>query len=159
MGKSAVADALAPVLNAIIFDAEAVGNAVRDNYPDMPFGPVFEDYSLWQEFCFRLLRDLHDTYHRDVLIPMTLLREASRREILDCLADAGIDVRLVVLTASHQTIHDRILARGEEEDCWCMQQIDMARKATAALKGALLVDTEGRTIAEIAHTIRNYLYP
>lgn len=31
VGKSTVAEALAPRLNALIFDAEAVGNAVRDS--------------------------------------------------------------------------------------------------------------------------------
>lgn len=37
--------------HALVFDAEEVGNAVRGNYPDCPYGFIFEDYPLWGEFC------------------------------------------------------------------------------------------------------------
>ncbi len=158
VGKSTVAEALAPKMNALIFDAEAVGNAVRDNYPDWPFGAIFEDYPLWAEFCVRLLRELHARYGRDILVPMTLRRESSRVSLIDRLTEAGVAARLIVLTASHRTVHDRILARGEGEDCWCMQHIDASREGTAALQGAWCVDTEGRGVEEIARTILGGLH-
>lgn len=158
VGKSAAAQTLAKERNALIFDAEAVGNAVRDNYPDMPYGPVFEDYPLWTEFCCSLLRELHGAYRRDIVIPMTLMRESSGRNLVERLAGEEIETRLIVLTASRQTIHDRILARGEEEGCWCMQQIDLARAATATLKGAQCVDTEGRSIAEVVSDVQRCLH-
>ena len=34
----------AKMKNALIFNAEEAGNAVRDNYPDCPYGYIFEDY-------------------------------------------------------------------------------------------------------------------
>ena len=52
---------------------------------------------------------------------MTLLRKESYG-IIEKLNRDGIDTRLVVLEASYQTVHDRILARGEEEGCWCMEK-------------------------------------
>ena len=57
--------------------------------------------------------------------------------IIGMLKQDGIDTRLVVLEASRQTVHDRILARGEEEGCWCMENIELARIGSAALPGPI----------------------
>ena len=115
VGKSTLAEAMAAKMeNALIFDAEEVGNAVRENYPNCPYGYIFEDYPLWGEFCYLLLKDVHEKFHKDILVPMTLVRAESCRMIENLLRD-GIDTRLIVLEASYQTVHDRILARGEEE--------------------------------------------
>lgn len=52
VGKSTLAEAMAARMeNALVFDAEEVGNAVRGNYPNCPYGYIFEDYPLWGEFC------------------------------------------------------------------------------------------------------------
>ena len=48
VGKTTLAEAMAAKMdNALVFDAEEVGNAVRGNYPDCPYGYIFEDYPLW----------------------------------------------------------------------------------------------------------------
>ncbi len=144
VGKSAVAKALAQKLpNALVFDAEEVGNAVRGSYPDCPYGYIFEDYPLWGEFCYQLLRDVHTRFEKDLLVDMTLVRETSRKTIIDRLRTDGIPVHLILLTASRQTIHDRILARGEDESCWCMENLDMAMAESARIPGSIPVDTEG----------------
>ena len=148
VGKSTLAKAMAAQMkNALIFDAEEVGNAVRENYPDCPYGYIFEDYPLWGEFCYMLLKDIHEKFHKDILVPMTLLRTESY-SILEKLRRDGIDTRLVVLDADYQTVHDRILARGEEEGCWCMENIDLSRNGSAALP-SMLIPTDGMTVPEL----------
>lgn len=78
VGKSTLAEAMAAQMeNALIFDAEEVGNAVRGNYPNCPYGYIFEDYPLWAEFCYLLLKDIHAKFQKDILVPMTLLRKES----------------------------------------------------------------------------------
>ena len=150
VGKSTLADALAERMeNPLIFDAEEVGNAVRGNYPDCPYGYIFEDYPLWGEFCHKLLRDIHDTFKKDILVPMTLVRRASYEKIIQSLAGDGIETFLVILEASRQSIHDRILARGEEEGCWCMENIEMARAGSGILPG-IHIDTDDRGVEELA---------
>lgn len=152
VGKSTLAETLAPKMNgAIIFDAEEVGNAVRENYPGEPFGVIFEDYPLWGKFCAELLADIEKTYRRDILVPMTLVRKKSQK-IIDSLNNAGIDTRLVILEASHAVIHDRILARGEDEDCWCMENIDMSREGSSALDG-VKISTDSKSPEEIAEEL------
>ncbi len=156
VGKSALAKALyAKMENAFIFDAEEVGNAVRGSYPDCPYGYIFEDYPLWGEFCCALLKDVHDSFHKDILVPMTLLRPNSYG-IIEKLNQSGTDTRLVVLEASYKTVHDRILSRGEVEGCWCMENIELARQGTAALPG-IHIETDGKTIAEICDTVLDKL--
>lgn len=137
--------------NALVFDAEEVGNAVRENYPDCPYGYIFEDYPLWGEFCYMLLKDVHEKFHKDILVPMTLLREESYG-IIQKLNREGIKTCLIILEASRQTVRDRILARGEEEGCWCMENIELSRSASAALPG-VRIDTDRRAVDELADTV------
>lgn len=154
VGKSAVAKILKTKLeNALVFDAEEVGDAVRNSYPDCPYGYIFEDYPLWAEFCYQLIADVHAKFGKDILVDMTLLRESSRINIIDRLGKDGIDVHFFVLTASRQAIHDRILARGEEEDSWCMENLDMAREASAAIPGSIHIDAENVSPEALAEQI------
>lgn len=82
VGKSTLAEAMiVKMKKAIIFDAEEVGNAVRNSYPNCPFGYIFEDYPLWGEFCYQLLKDIHNNFNKDIIVPMTLLREDSYKII------------------------------------------------------------------------------
>ncbi len=74
---------------------------------------------------------------------MTLLRKESYR-INERLNRDGIDTCLFILEVSWQTIHDRILARGEDEDCWCMENIELARSGSADLPG-IHIQTDGKS--------------
>lgn len=152
VGKSTLAEAMAAKMkNAMIFDAEEVGNAVRENYPDCPYGYIFEDYPLWGVFCYLLLKDIHQKFNKDILVPMTLVRKESY-QIIEKLNRDGIDIKLVVLEASWQTIHDRILARGEDEGCWCMENIELARVGSGALPG-IHIPTDEKTVEALCECL------
>jgi len=158
VGKSTLAEALRPQLpGALIFNAEEVGNAVRENYPDCPYGYIFEDYPLWADFCVALLTDLHTHFSQNILVPMTLLRESSHPRLIGRLRDAGIDARLLVLEASYTSVHDRILARGEDENCWCMENAPLAIAGAAALPADLRIDTDDRSIESIAAEVLTWM--
>ena len=111
---------------------------------------------MWGEFCYLLLKDVHEKFHKDILVPMTLLR-AESYSIIEKLLQDGIDTRLVVLEASYQTVHDRILARGEEEGCWCMENIELARVGCAALPG-IRIQTDDKTIDALRDEVLNQMY-
>lgn len=114
IGKSTVAERLTKRLGkAHVFDAEEVGNAILDNYPeDARHSVTFEDYPLWRETNYKLLLDIYRKYDGDIIIPMTLLREVSYIDIIKKLEDAGATVKYVFLDGNRETVHDRILARG-----------------------------------------------
>ncbi|MBR1842473.1 MAG: AAA family ATPase [Oscillospiraceae bacterium] len=148
VGKSTLAEAMAAKMeNALIFDAEDVGNAVRGSYPDCPYGFIFEDYPLWIEFCYKLLKDIHNQFDKDIIVPMTLVRKESYR-IIRKLRRIGIKTKLVILEASYESVHDRILARGEDEDCWCMKNIELSRNGSSSLPGIHVV-TDDKTVDEL----------
>lgn len=84
---------------------------------------------------------------------MTLVREDSRKSIIDRLKEDGIPVHYFVLTASRQTIHDRIIERSEGEDSWRMENLDMALELYANIPGSIKVDTDGVQIEKIAKEI------
>ena len=150
VGKSTLAEAMVEKMeNALIFDAELVGDAVRSNYPDDPYGYIYEDYPLWGEFCCKLLTDVHNTFHKDILVPMTLLRSASYDAIIQKLRSNGIETHLVVLEASYDSVHDRILARGEEEE-----NIALAREGCSALPG-IHINTDGISVLKLAELVLN----
>ncbi len=148
VGKSTIAKSMAAQMeSAMIFDAEAVGNAVRENYPNCPYGYIFEDYPLWSEFCYRLLKDLNEHFNKDILVPMTLLREKSY-SIIQRLRAENIKTELIILEADYKTIHDRILMRGEEEGCWCMENIQLAMNGSVSLPG-IRVSTIDKSVEEL----------
>lgn len=154
-GKSTVAECLREKLpKAQVFDAEAVGNAVRDNFPEeCRTGVLFEDYSLWRAFVVALLRELGAKYDGDLIVPMTLILDVSYEDVIRKLTGAGLALRYVILDADAQTLRARILARGEGEDCWCMRQIPRCLEALAKEERALHIDTRGKTPAQIAEEI------
>lgn len=127
VGKSTLAQYL-HVKNpkSFIFDAEAVGNAVRDNMPKELFnGYIFENYELWFKTILDLLLEITSKYDGDIYIPMTLVYPDSFAKIKIPLEDKGIKIKHILLVSDYQTIHNRILNRGETENCWCMQNIDL----------------------------------
>lgn len=98
-----------------------------------------------------LLKDIHEKFKKNILVPMTLLRKNSYN-IIERLNQDGIDTRLVVLEASYSTIYNRILNRGEEEGCWCLENIELARKGTALLLGIHL-QTDEKTVNELCDEV------
>ncbi len=131
-GKSTVAEELARRLpGALIFDAEAVGNAVRDNLEPVDYHVEFPDYALWREFVGRLLTEMAQKTEAHIFVPMTVLREDYMEEILGRLEERGLTCRHFVLELPPDVIRERVLARGETPAHWCYQQ---AERCPALLK-------------------------
>lgn len=158
VGKSTLAEALRDKRpNSFLFDAELAGDAVRENLPKSFFRETYEEYPLWHEVCFLLLKELDKTFDGDVFVPMTLKWVESVNAILNRLREAGVPVSHILLEADHDTVHDRILLRGEEEGCWCMEQIDECLNCQRELSCDLRLSTEGKTVEELAEQVRRAL--
>jgi len=131
-GKSTVAEEIARRLpGTLIFDAEAVGNAVRDNLERVDYHVEFPDYTLWREFVTKLLTEIAQHTDAHILVPMTVLREDYMREILGRLEEQGLLCRHFVLELPAERIQERVLKRGETPSHWCYQQ---AERCPALLK-------------------------
>lgn len=154
VGKSTLAEALREKLpNSFIFDAELVGDAVRENMPKQFFKETYEEFSLWHEMCARLLAELDAVFDGCVFVPMTLKRQESYGAIIGGLREAGVQAVSIMLEADRDTVHDRILARGEEEDCWCMLQIPDCLDKQCDFPCDLRLNTVGKSVEELANEV------
>lgn len=140
VGKSTLAEALREALpECFIFDAEQIGNAIRENMPEEFFCETFEEYPLWHDTCVRLLTQISRSYAGHVLVPMTLALPESV-ETITRIFQQGADVRHVILTAEADEILRRIVARDEPPDCWCAQQSRRCLAAQAEMPCDLRLD-------------------
>ena len=155
VGKSTLAEKLHALLpNSFIFDAENVGNAVRENMPQsVYYSETFEGYPLWFHVCNELLTELTDRFDGVVLVPMTLMRQESFARFAEPLREQGIEIVHVLLESSKKVIHDRILERGESEDCWCMRHIDDCLSAQQHFEDIIRVQSFGQTPEELAKEV------
>ena len=86
-------------------------------------------------------------------MPMTLVLDVSYTEIIQRLTDGGISVGYVILDGDRQTIHDRIIKRGEDEECWCMNNIQTCLDVQCGDMRAEHINTVGSTPGESADEI------
>ena len=99
------------------------------------------------------MKDIHNKFDKNILVPMTLVRPASYTNIIQKLLDDGIAVKFIILEANYENVHDRILARGEDEDCWCMENIEMSSNASKAIEGGCYICTDNRTVEELVDEV------
>ena len=155
VGKTTVTEKLKELLhNAHVFDPELVGNGIRDNYPDTLFRETFEEYPVWLEANYKILKDLNENYDGDIIIPMTLIREGSYENMIKRLIDDGVPVRYIYLDADFETLYSRMVETGRETpDSWCVAHIPVCLKVQEEERRAYHVNTVGRTPEEIAQEI------
>lgn len=139
-GKSAVAREIRRRIPGVVrFDAEQVGNAVRDNLQTLVYHEEFPAYPQWRRFVAEMLLALGRV--KRVVVPMTVLNKDDLAEIFSALDQGNVPWRHVVLDVPVQELRRRILLRGETEDCWCMRQRERC--------AALLSDLPGTHVAAV----------
>jgi hypothetical protein len=160
VGKSTTAEAIRQIRpDTFLLDAEQVGNAIRENLPKQFWMDEFPEYPLWRRTVAALLVQLGSQFDGDVVVPMTVLRQAYLDEIFLEVESHKIPYVHVILTADIAEVHDRILRRGETENCWCMRQIDRCQQAIDQELVGRRVSTTGREPAEIAAEILAQIKP
>ena len=83
VGKTTIEELLKDELHpSFIFDPEAVGNGIRDNYPEELFCETFEQYDIWLKTCYEMLKDISSHYDGTIIVPMTLLFDKSYQWII-----------------------------------------------------------------------------
>ena len=154
VGKSTLAEALHGLRpESFVFDAEEVGNAVRDNLPMNTYSDVFEGYPLWFEFCSELLLEISKSFWGDIFVPMTLIYPDSFEKIAAPLREYGTDIRHILLESDYETVRGRILERGEDEDCWCIENIGLCLKNQAKFDDVIRIKSVDAPVYELAKEV------
>lgn len=157
VGKSALAEKMHEMNTySFIFDAEGVGNAIRENRPSSMFnGYIFEGYELWFTTIVSLLKEITSKYDGDIYIPMTLVYKDSFDKIRKPLNESGIDIKHILLESNYDVVHERILARGEEEGCWCMENIDLCLDNQKSFSDVIRIESTCQSADELIEKLKS----
>ena len=139
--------------NSIVYDPERFGYVLMANVPKEMALDDFQDYPLWRDSNYELLKQIAEGYSGIIIVPMTLTNEAYFNEIIEKLRNNGLHVKHFTLTASSTTIQKRLRKRFEGKNSWAYQQIEerLASLSKKTFKEHIL--TDDMTIDEVVETI------
>jgi hypothetical protein len=94
--------------DALVYNPEDVGLML---WKWMPPGGDFQHLPSWRELVVATALSLRRHHADTLIVPMSLIRDAYRDEILGGLADAGEEVLHVFLAADADALRERLNAR------------------------------------------------
>lgn len=145
---------------AHVADPELIGFAVHRMLPTSARGD-FQDRPQWRSAVVATLADAVAANDGPVIVPMTLVNPDYFDEIMSGLAAADVEVRHYALTASPDTLRQRLRTRSGywlgravgRDETWAMQQIDRCVAALQSERFAEHVATDDRAIDEVVEDI------
>ncbi len=160
-GKTTLAQELHRRLpDAVVYDPEDVGLMLWKQLP--PDGD-FQHLPSWRELVVATALSLRRHHADTLIVPMSLIRDAYRAEILGGLADAGEEVLHVFLEANADVLRERLNARvllpgNPEADqstrVFGLEQVDAAVVAASRQPaGTLMLRSDRLTPAELANEV------
>lgn len=110
--------------NSFVYDPEKTGFFIRNNIPKDFSNNDFQDYPMWREFNFSMLKYIAQEYEGTIIVPMTIVNPQYFKETVVKLRNDGIEVKHFVLSSSKETLLRRLRSRGEGKNSWAAKQID-----------------------------------
>ncbi|CAI9385779.1 MULTISPECIES: AAA family ATPase [Bacillaceae] len=141
------------VEKAFVFDPESFGYVLMKNIPKSLQKEDFQDFPIWRETNYSLLKQIAINYEGIIIVPMTITNEEYFHEILSRLRKDQIRVKHVTLMASKATIKKRLRSRLEGENSWAYKQ---AAARLQQLQRPLFkehVETDDLTVEEVLEKI------
>jgi len=145
--------------DAVVYDPEDVGLML---WKWMPPNGDFQHLPSWRELVVATALSLRRHHAETLIVPMSLIRDAYRAEILGGLAAAGEEVRHIFLAADAAVLRERLNARmpepGKEWDQFAreagMTGVDEIVAAAARQPGdTLLLRTDRLSPAGLADEV------
>lgn len=166
-GKTTLAEELRRRLPAaVVFNPEDVGLML---WKWLEPNDDFQDLPSWRELVVATAVSLRRHHTGILIVPMSLIRETYRIEILGGLADAGEEVLHVFLDADAGVLRDRLAAREDGPRDpegrrlareWALQRIDAAIAAVGRQPaGTLMLRSDRLTVAELANEVLAVIGP
>ena len=159
-GKTTLAEELHRRLpDALVYDPEDVGIML---WKWLPSDGDFQHMASWRELAVATALSLRRHHADTLIVPMSLIRDAYRAQILGGLADAGEQVLHVFLEADAGALRERLNARmpepGREWDQFArevgMTGVDEIVAAAARQPGGtLMLRSDRLTPAELADEV------
>ncbi|MCH1625228.1 AAA family ATPase [Ferdinandcohnia quinoae] len=141
------------VKNSFVYDPERFGFVLMANVPAEISKGDFQDYPLWREANYSLLKQIAIEYKGTIIVPMTLTNEQYFTDIIGRLRDIGIEIKHYTLTASKTTIQKRLRTRFEGKNSWAYQQIEGRVASLSKDRFKEHIQTDQMSIDEVVETI------
>ncbi|WP_100405592.1 AAA family ATPase [Bacillus solitudinis] len=160
VGKTTVSnELLKEINNSMLFDPEEVGYMLRNVIPDevkrleAKTGD-FQDLHLWKEVTVTVAKSLITKYKLNLIVPMTIRKPEYFNYIFNEFESIDKQTYHFCLTASKETIYERLRKRGEKEGNWCFQQTEKCLEAYKENNFGEYIDTENVSVTAIIDNIK-----
>ena len=156
VGKTTVARALASRLpDALILDPEDIGRMLRKIVPEALRTSDFQDIPSWRRLTVATIESLLRDQPGPLVVPMTVVDPVYFDETVGRLRRVGITVHHFTLVAGPKTIRRRVLWRlsAPWDTWWALRRVQHCTRALRSPLFATHVDTENRSVADIAASI------
>lgn len=138
-----------------VYDPEEAGFFIRDNIPPEIKQDDFQNYPMWREFNYKILKYIHSKYDGIIIVPMTITDENYFKEIIGKLRKDNIELKHFVLMANKDTLLGRLKKRGEGGKSWAAKQIDRCLVNLTKEVFQEHIDTDNMTIRQVIEHIAN----
>ncbi|WP_243300219.1 AAA family ATPase [Bacillus litorisediminis] len=153
-GKSTTAYELQRrIRSSFVYDPERFGYVLMRNVPKEIAKSDFQDYPLWREANYQLLKQISQDYKGTIIVPMTLTNEIYFNEIIGKLKNDGIEIKHYTLMATEKTIEKRLRQRFEGKRPWAYQQMEARLKSLASDFFKEQIMTDHMSVDEVVATI------
>ena len=156
VGKTTVARALMSRLpDALILDPEDIGRMLRGIVPAADRNSDFQDIPSWRRMTVATIESLLRDHPVPLVVPMTVVKPLYFDETVGRLRLDGVPVHHFTLVASLKTIRRRLLRRlsAPWATWWALRRVQHCTRALQLPLFATRVDTENRSVADIAAAI------
>lgn len=102
--------------DSFIYDPENVGFFIRRNIPAEVKKSDFQDYPMWSEINYSMLKHINNNYEGTIIVPMTIVNPQYFEEIVGRLRSDSISINHFALRANKEVIQKRLRSRGERKN-------------------------------------------
>ncbi|MGL5380728.1 transglutaminase domain-containing protein [Clostridium sp.] len=158
-GKTSVALNLTKSIpDSMLYDPEEVGFMLRNIISDdlkeeKEKTDDFQDLDLWKRFVVKIADELISKYGKNLIVPITLKNSECLEYIKKGFESLDSQVYHFCLTASVETIHKRLIKRGDTPGSFSFNKTLPCIEAFKGLEFEEYVDTEEKTIEEVEKVI------
>ncbi len=144
--------------DAVVYDPEDVGLML---WKWVPPNDDFQDLPSWRELVVATALSLRRHHADTLIVPMSLVRDSYRAEVLGGLAAAGEEVLHVFLEADADVLRQRLGARapisrepeaGRSAGAWALSRMDPAAAARQP-EGTVVLRSDRLTPAGLADEV------
>ena len=139
--------------NSFVYDPENLGFFISKNIPLCIKKSDFQDYEIWRELNFSMIKYIEDKYQGVLIIPMTVVNPQYFNEIVSSLRNHGVDIRHYALMASKKTLLRRLRNRGDGGNSWAVKQIDRCISGLSNEVFQHHIDTENMSTEDVVEKI------